>query len=201
MIVLVHNAPATLAPYKSKHLGVLSSPDRFYPDVEGWKWAADNGAFSGFKPDKFRRMLDALYGLPGCLFVTSPDVVGDATRTLELFEEWYDELVAAWLPLALVAQDGLTPDQVPWQRIDSLFIGGSDGFKMGEDAAQLVAQARVRDKWVHMGRVNGHQRMRYAKAIRCDSMDGTSLSWFRDTYLPEFLNHASQPPQMLIGHE
>lgn len=199
MKVLVHAAPVTLAPYRSKRLGVLSSPDRFYTDVEGWTWAADNGAFSGFKPDKFRRMLEALHGLPGCLFVTSPDVVGDAARTLELFEEWYDELVAAWLPLALVAQDGLTPDQVPWLRIDALFVGGSDTFKMGEAARELVAQARAREKWVHMGRVNGHQRMRYAKAIRCDSMDGTSLSRFRDTYLPEFLAHAAQPRQTILS--
>ncbi len=50
-----------------------------------------------------------------------------------------------------------------------------------------------------MGRVNTQQRMRYAKAVRVDSIDGTSLSWFRDTYLPNTLIHAAQPPQMILA--
>ena len=50
-----------------------------------------------------------------------------------------------------------------------------------------------------MGRVNGHQRVRYAKAIGCDSIDGTSLSWFKDRYLKEFLDHAAQPAQGMLA--
>jgi hypothetical protein len=200
-MVLVHASPTTLEPYRSKHLGVLGSPRRFYRQSEGietWPWAADNDAFSNWDAERYRTMLQAIWGLRGCLFVTAPDVVGDADRTLELFEEWYDELNATLQPLALVAQDGLTSDQVPWQRIDALFIGGTDLFKMGDQARDLVTHARARGKWVHMGRVNTQQRMRYAKAIRCDSIDGTSLSWFRDTYLPGVLAHAAQPPQTLM---
>lgn len=201
MKVLVHASPKTLAPYRHPHLGILSSADRFYRASEGieeWTWAADNSAFSKFRPDRYRRMLEAIWGLRGCLFVTMPDVVGDADRTLDLFEEWYDEVNACLQPKALVAQDGLTSDRVPWARIDALFIGGTTEFKMGEQARELAREAQVRSKWVHMGRVNGHRRVMYAKAIRCDSMDGTSLSWFRDTYLPEFLLHASHPPQLLL---
>lgn len=143
-------------------------------------------------------MLDGIWGLPGCLFVTAPDVVGDAERTLELFEDWYDELNATLLPLALVAQDGLIPEQVPWRRIDAVFVGGTSEFKMGEQARGLVNEARVRGKWVHMGRVNSHQRMRYAKAIGCDSVDGTGFSWYRDRWLAEFLAHAAAPRQELL---
>jgi hypothetical protein len=143
-------------------------------------------------------MLNAIWGLPGCLFVTAPDVVGDAERTLELFEEWYDELNATLLPLALVAQDGLDSERVPWRRIDALFLGGTDLFKMGESARELVREAHTRGKWVHMGRVNGHQRLRYAKAIGCDSVDGTSFSWFRDRWLNEFLGHAAAPTQGML---
>lgn len=202
MIVLVHSAPRTLESYRSKHLGVLCSPRRVYSAREGietWNWAADNDAYSDWNPDLYRRMLEVIWGMKGCLFVTAPDVVGDAERTLELFEEWYDDLSAVLQPLALVAQDGLTNEQVPWASIDALFVGGSDEFKMGEEAAALVAEARLRGKWVHMGRVNTQRRMRYAKALRCDSIDGTSLSWFRDTYLPGALVHAAQPPQMLLA--
>jgi hypothetical protein len=197
-MILVHASPTTLEPYRTKHLGVLSSPRRYYTNIEGWKWAADNDAYSAWDEYRYRKMLDAIWGLPGCLFVTAPDVVGDADRTLELFEDWWDELNATLLPLAFVAQDGLTPDRVPWAQLDSLFIGGTDTFKMGETARELVRQARVRRKWTHMGRVNGHQRMRYAKALGCDSVDGTSFSWFRDTYLPEYLAHAQSPPQMIL---
>lgn len=197
-MVLVHTAPTTLEPYRSKHLGVLSSPRRFYTDVEGWRWAADNDAFSNWDADLYRRMLEGIWGLPGCLFVTAPDVVGDAGRTLGLFDQWYDDLNAVLQPLALVAQDGLTVDRVPWARIDALFIGGTDQFKMGDQARALTVEARTRGKWVHMGRVNTQRRMRYAKALQCDSIDGTSLSWFRDTYLPSALVHAAQPSQLIM---
>ena len=46
-----------------------------------------------------------------------------------------------------------------------------------------------------MGRVNTHQRVRYAKAVGCDSIDGTGFSRFRDRWLPDFLAHAAAPAQ------
>jgi hypothetical protein len=194
-MILVHASPKTLAPYRTKNLGVLSSPRRFYKATEGieeWRWAADNDAFSEWNEERYKRMLNAIWGLRGCLFVTAPDVVGDAARTLELFEEWYDELVAVLQPLALVAQDGLTPEQVPWQRIDALFIGGTTEWKMGEEARVLMREARMRSKWLHMGRVNSYERGRYARWLGCDSIDGTQFSWFRDTKLPAYLNSLEQ---------
>jgi len=180
---------------------VLSSPRRFYRDVEGWRWAADNDAYSSWDPDRYRRMLDGIHGLPGCLFVTAPDVVGDWKTTRQSFEDWYDELVACWQPIGYVAQDGQPAHEVPWQRIDSLFVGGTSHFKMGDDAHQLVREARTRGKWVHMGRVNSHQRLRYAKAIGCDSVDGTSFSWFKDHRLRDFLDHAQAPTQEILTTE
>jgi hypothetical protein len=38
-------------------------------------------------------------------------------------------------------------------------------------------------------------RMQYAKALGCDSVDGSSLSMFTDTYLSDFLTAASAPMQ------
>lgn len=186
-MILVHTSPKTLAPYRTKNLGVLSSPRRFYRESEGiedWTWAADNDAFSRWDEQRYREMLDAIWGLRGCKFVTAPDVVGDAKATLELFETWYDDLNALLQPIALVAQDGLELYKVPWKRIDALFIGGTDKFKLGLNARALIVEARKRGKWVHMGRVNSRIRTRYARIIGCDSIDGTQFSWFRDTKLP-----------------
>jgi hypothetical protein len=145
-------------------------------------WAADNGAFSGFDEVAFLRMLDRLQPWrETCLFVACPDVVGDAATTLNLFREWSPRL--DW-PLALVAQDGLAPDPIPWGEIAALFIGGTTEFKLSPEAAGLVRLAKHRGKWVHMGRVNTIRRMVYANSIGVDSIDGTSFSRWSDIYIP-----------------
>ena len=166
--------------------------------VEAWPWAADNDAFSEWNQDRYVRMLDTLNGMSGCLLVTAPDVVGDWEDTFDRFEHWQPELMWRSLPIGYVLQDGQPERWVPWDRIAAVFIGGSDRFKMGDEARQLAAEAKRRGKWLHMGRVNGHRRVRYAKAIGCDSIDGTSLSWFRDRWLQDFIAHAAAPPQLLL---
>jgi hypothetical protein len=168
------------------------------PDKTNWPWAADNDAYSAWDEHRYRKMLDAIHGLPGCLFVTAPDVVGDGERTLELFDEWAADLSACWQPVALVAQDGMTVATVPWRRIQALFIGGTTEFKMGDQGRLLAIEAKRRGLWLHMGRVNTQQRIRYAKAIGCDSIDGTSLSWFKDHYLNRTLHHAAAPTQGML---
>lgn len=91
--------------------GILTSPaHRGIPRAiqEGALWAADNQCFTkGWQPDRFLPWLETLKPYRDqCLFVTMPDVAGDATATLQLWPEWHDDL-KEW-PLALVAQDGLT---------------------------------------------------------------------------------------------
>ena len=87
---------------------------------------------------------------------------------------------------------------MPWPYFDALFIGGSTEFKMGDVAQGLVRYARARSKWVHMGRVNSFRRVRYAKAIGCNSVDGTKFSWFRDTYLMRGLEDVAGPQQQIM---
>lgn len=195
-MLLVHASPATLGRQRHPNLGVLSSPRRFYRDVGGWRWAADNDAYSDWDEGRYRLMLAALRGIDGCLFVTAPDVVGDAAETLRRFRAWRDELEG--FPVALVGQDGMRPRDVPWCELSALFLGGTSVWKLSVDAARLAREAKVRGLWLHMGRVNSHQRLRYAKAIGCDSADGTSLSWFRDRWLLQFLEHAASPSQLLL---
>lgn len=197
VMILVHASPTTLAPYRTENLGVLCSPRRVYGDeLQGWAWAADNDAFSKWDVGRYRALLERVRGREGMLFVTAPDVVGDWMATDRLYGEWASEL--SGLPVAYVAQDGLQGQHVPWRHIAALFIGGSTEWKMGAQAARLVREAKDRGKWVHMGRVNSHSRLRYAKSIGCDSIDGTSLSWFRDRWLPDFLRHAAAPTQLAL---
>jgi len=205
VILLVHCSPATLERHRHPALGVLSSPRTYYrrsEGIENWRWAADNDAYSDWNPDRYRRMLDELAGLNGCLFVTAPDVVGDWQTTLERFGRWVGPLHELGLPIGYVLQDDQPADLVPWDDLAAVFVGGTDHWKMGEPARELVDEATRRGLWVHMGRVNGHRRLRYAKAIGCDSVDGTSLSWFRDHYLGAFLEHAvSKDVQLLLKAE
>jgi len=147
-------------------------------------WAADNGVFTtkkrGFSPRLFRRMIarpELQEHAARCLFVVAPDVLYDAHGTLERFPEWATEIRALGFRVALVAQNGLETmlDEVPWDLVDVLFIGGDDEWKLGPHAARCVAEARARGKRTHMGRVNSLERLELASAMMCDTADGTFL--------------------------
>ena len=149
----------------------------------GQPWAADNGRFSSPEDYSDEKYLDWLAKRPrqeACLFVTAPDVVGNARATLALSAPMYARIRALGYKVALVAQDGLESLTVPWQDFDALFIGGSTGWKLSEAAASLVHEAKRRGKWVHMGRVNSLRRLRFAQSIGCDSADGTFLKYGPD---------------------
>lgn len=197
-MILVHQAPRSLLAYWRPNLGILMSPRRVYADVEGWPWAADNDAYSDWDDRRYERMLESIYGVRGCLFVTAPDVVGKGDDTLQLFRDWYPQIKECRQPIALVAQDGMRVHHIPWNQISALFIGGTNSFKMGSEAAAIARAAKHLGKWVHMGRVNSHRRVRYAKALGCDSIDGTSFTWWKDRWLDQFLGHAAGPTQQMF---
>lgn len=157
-------------------------------------WAADNAAFSRFDAEAYRAMLAKIAGVPGCLFVTAPDVVGDADATLALWSDWEPILRAHGLPAAFVLQDGITPAAVPWDTCAAVFIGGTTAFKLGPEARACVVEAKRRGVWVHMGRVNSERRLRYALAIGCDSVDGSGFARFPDAMFPLFARVSSMTP-------
>lgn len=163
----------------------------------GIPWAADNGAYAGLDADAYVRMLDRLEGVPGCLFVTVPDVVGDAAATRDLWREWIGECTSRGLPPAWVAQDGAGATDIPYE-CAAVFIGGTTGYKLGHVAAAVVREARRRGLWVHMGRVNTLRRLRYAASIGCDSVDGTKWSLWRDASLPVALQFLAGGDQMRL---
>jgi hypothetical protein len=181
---------------------------------EGWLWAADNDCFQGLDITRYVAMLDALQVVAGTryvdgvlvderearsrlLFVTVPDVVGDAMATARQFEAWWSAPARRGLPLALVAQDGLEHLGrwlgLAWPRINALFVGGTTEWKLGPAAEALVREAKARGKWVHMGRVNGAGRAAYAATIGCDSFDGTGAALFTNLLLPTYIAWAQAP--------
>lgn len=145
--------------------------------IPGARWAADNECYSlgdAFDPDRYVRFLERTCHLASqCLFATAPDVVADANATLHQFVPWSESIHALGLPVALVAQDGLENLPVPWNVFECLFIGGTTEWKLGPAARQLVASAKARGKWIHVGRVNSAKRLRYCLGLGVDSVDGT----------------------------
>ena len=109
------------------------------------------------------------------LFITLPDVVGSARRTLELFALFEDELNG--LPRALVLQDGIGEVAIPWRSISAVFVGGTDAFKISRECTAAVTTAKLLDLWVHVGRVNEISRAIQFLQI-ADSIDGSGLSQY-----------------------
>lgn len=143
----------------------------------------DNGCFSEagrarFTIPSYLKLIDRLqedtaYNL---LWATAPDVVGDWEATLASSLPVL-ETIREHAPVALVTQDGATPETVPWSQIDAIFVGGSTDWKFGTDSRRIMKEARRKNKWTHVGRVNSLKRMRMAERCGTDSCDGTYLSY------------------------
>jgi hypothetical protein len=170
--------------------GQLFSPlNGFLPKDDMEVCGFDNGGLGAPDADAFEKKLERLSEIKSlCRFVACPDVVtigpygpvGDARRTLEVFEYWYPR-ICDW-PVALVAQDGQEDLPIPWELISAIFIGGSTKWKLSHHAAAIIKSAKWMGKWVHAGRVNTPARFEYFEELGADSIDGTGLSqysWMR----------------------
>lgn len=191
MRLLVSGATKTVRRLQSQRpdrLGVFLTPGAglVRPLIdESPVFAADNGCFNGLDAPAFLRLLAFLAGLERRpLFVAVPDVVADATETLARFRVWAPMIHSLNLPVAFVGQDGLQPQQVPWDEFDAYFIGGSDRWKLSGYSRQLVEEAKERGKHVHMGRVNSERRIYTAVRWGCDTIDGTGFTWWSDILIP-----------------
>lgn len=191
MLLLVSGATKTIKKYADHpNLGCLLTPrsGNSFESMCGLPFACDNSAFSDFDEDAFLKMLKRCQG-KNPIFVTAPDVVGDAPATMELFGKWQAIIKSYKLPVALVVQDGQERENMPWRDVSAIFIGGSTDYKLSPTVRQLVKEAKFRGKWVHMGRVNSLLRIDYARDIGCDSVDGSGYSMFPDTHIPKALKH------------
>lgn len=140
------------------------------------KFAIDNGRFSpGWREESFLSLLTREQAnQERCLFVTVPDVVGSARRTLEVFDRWHRRL-QGW-KLALACQDGQEDLDIPWDEIAAVFIGGSTRWKCSEHAGHIIQAAQALGKWTHAGRVNDPGRWEHFENLDVDSIDGTGLA-------------------------
>jgi hypothetical protein len=174
----------------SGDLGWIDTPDQCNQGGRpaGVVWIADNGCFGKkvFDQDRWFTWLQNHPDIENCMFATAPDVVGDHAATLIQSAPWLPKIRALGYPAAFVAQDGATPDTMPWASFDALFIGGTDDFKMSQTAQDIAAAAKRRGMWVHVGRVNSRQRYLRFSAI-ADSADGTFILFGPRIRLPELL--------------
>lgn len=174
-LLLLDKSPGQLAEYRERYgvaFGQLRTPLTKYARLEGVPYGLDNGCFAEFFEQRWLRLLDeAEDDRP--LFVTLPDVVGDAPRTMELFEHF--KLRTNGHPRALVLQDGIEKVQIPWRDLAAVFVGGSDRFKYSQEAVNCAKVARMLGKWVHVGRVNEDRRALQWLDL-ADSFDGSGIS-------------------------
>lgn len=161
--------------------GQLITPLTGYSDWGG-EYGIDNGAFSGFPfEDWVRKLKRQLPAIDRCLFVVNPDIVGSASRTLELWKrrEMFFEDVAEFLPKAcLVAQDGIELLEIPWDEFEWIFIGGRDPWKDSRAAQDVVKTAKMLGKSVHVGRVNTAKRFDLFADLGADTCDGSGIAMY-----------------------
>jgi len=140
------------------------------------KFAIDNGRFSPKWDEKaFESLLAREWeNRSRCFFVTVPDVVGSARRTLEVFPYWKERL-HGWR-IALACQDGQENLPIPWNEIDAVFIGGSTNWKCSEHAIHIIQAAQALNKHTHAGRVNGPERWGHFEKLGVNTGDGTGIA-------------------------
>jgi len=181
----------TLAAMAEGRLGRIVAYRGGTGPTPGVSWGMDNGCFSErWAPGPWWAYAEAMADpglLPDCGFAVAPDVWGDAAATLARSIPWLPRLRDLGYPAALVAQDGLTVAETPWDDFDVLFLGGSDGFRTTGTARSLTDAALERGKPVHMGRVNSLRRLRAAALWGCSSADGTFLAYAPRENLPQLL--------------
>lgn len=167
-------SPKKIKEYSKKHdfdFWQLRTPLTNYKSSNR-PYGLDNGCFSSFNETRWLRLIaEAKINPP--VFVTLPDIVGDARRTGELFINYLS--VTDSLPRALVLQDGVGEVDIPWHLISAVFVGGSDAFKISAECVAVCKTAKILGKWIHVGRVNTMERVDNWVGL-CDSIDGSGLS-------------------------
>lgn len=179
-------------------VGLLLTPFSQRHTPEGsWIWAADNGCFSSKWDHKtWSTWLESKQNPETALFAVVPDVILDPHGTFQQWQEHYRFVKNLGFKPAFVLQDGATDDMIPWNEMESLFIGGSTEYKLSEQAKLFIRKAKDLGKWVHMGRVNSKKRIELAFQWGCDSSDGTYLAFGPDVNTPKLIRmiqHGTRP--------
>jgi hypothetical protein len=142
-------SPAILNAMRSGRIGYIDTPAQGNRRPANVPWCADNGVFGSAYPGdaKCYRWLKKQHSLDTCRFAVAPDAVGNHQRTYRRSDLWLDRVRELGVPVAFVAQDGVTSRSLDWSRFDALFIGGTTEFKLGAQARALAAEAHSKGKW------------------------------------------------------
>lgn len=177
---------------RTGELGMIATPAQGNRIDPGYRfWIADNGVFTGKYPGDDAYLDWLLSLLPyadSCMFATAPDYVSSHPKTWARSATMLTRIRELGFPVAYVAQDGMEADHSCWiwDEWDAIFIGGTDAWKLGPDAAAIARAAHDMGKWVHVGRVNSGKRFEYADIeMWADSVDGTLLTNGPDKRLPD----------------
>lgn len=194
MKIMLDCSPAKIMEYRKRYdfdFWQLRTPLTCYARAEGIPYGLDNGCFKEFRRKEWERLVyEAQSDKP--VFVTLPDIVGDAQRTIELFDHfrWHTQ----GLPRALVLQDGVERTRLDWYLFDAIFIGGTDEFKISKEAMNAAKVAKILGKWVHVGRVNTAKRVRNWVGL-ADSIDGSGISRYDHMLEDVLMEIKGQHPQ------
>lgn len=204
MLYLSGAITQTLLADVRKDVGLMVQPGmgRDFAPLQFRLWGGDNARFAAPERWVAGDWLEWVAGLRryrgNCLFIVAPDVVGDAEATLALSPPYLPTIRQLGFKAAYVSQDGADSTPLPWDDFDCLFVGGTDSWKLSEASYELIAEARSRGKWCHMGRVNSLQRLKAAAVSGFDSVDGTYLKYGPDENWPKLcgwldsLNHGQR---------
>ena len=162
------------------YCGLFTSPKAGFDVSNAKRWAADNGCFLRYEPDKFRAMLERYQAYTStCKFIVCPDRVQNAVKTIQLFHMWYHSIKAYGYPVAFVLQDGITMDTVPWRLADAIFVGGSNQFKDSLICRQIVKKAIRLGMCVHNGRISSPPKIVENNRLGVTSFDSTAYNLHR----------------------
>lgn len=192
--------------YGAKGAEFIYGPTKWVDWVVGMALLRDERAAAG-KPNNYlwATVPDVLLwfpienpapGGPTEFCVTDPVPTLAMARAFAPFVRWLG------FKVAMVAGDGMENmiDEIPWDLIDCIFLGGSTEWKIGYGAELVSKEAKKRGKLLHMGRVSSLTRMEIADRFECDTADGTYLKAGPEINLPKVmewldaLNHREPDP-------
>ena len=204
MKIMLDCSPAKIAAYSKRYdyeFWQLRTPLTRY-QYAGVPYGLDNGCFKSFDEQSWNTLIrEAEENHP--LFITAPDLVGSAQRTIELFHVFKRKLHG--LPIALVLQDGIESVTIPWDEISGgVFVGGTDAFKTSRECLNTLKTAGMLKKYIHIGRVNSARRIQdFVQAekdygFKVDSIDGSGMSRFDERLEVVLSAIRNEDPQMEI---
>lgn len=198
MRYLIDKSPSDIERKASLHsafvMGQLLTPLTRYKNAKR-QYGIDNGCYKRFDQKSFESLIRREEENRGmCLFVTVPDIVASARRTMEI---WHRRLelwpfLKDW-PLAMVMQDGMEDFDIPWDDLTAVFIGGGDPWKDSKAAQDIVRTTKILGKHAHVGRVNTIKRYEMFAEIGADTCDGSGVSMY-DHMLDRIVAELSKTP-------